>query len=198
MPDALNPASQSHDLRWADAPPPAPYWACACCGKEIGLVGNLLAKLFGTRLHGCDFSRWDAAWEGRPYGPAPIGALPGTRLPDRAMATQGAPAGKPSSAPAALTARAGADSRVAGSDPAEETTRASAGKAGSHCQPEPCRAGYYWTALDGFGAPAVAEWDGLSWFAAGREEPRRCLAVLSPRLEPPATGCPGSPHGRQG
>lgn len=33
-----------------------PNYCCPYCGKEVGYLGNWLAKLFGTQLHGCDFA----------------------------------------------------------------------------------------------------------------------------------------------
>ncbi len=33
---------------------PASY-ECPFCLRPVGIIGNWLAKLFGTQMHGCDF-----------------------------------------------------------------------------------------------------------------------------------------------
>lgn len=33
-----------------------PKWCCPYCGEQVGYMGNWLALLFGTSLHGCTFS----------------------------------------------------------------------------------------------------------------------------------------------
>lgn len=33
-----------------------PGWCCPYCGKPVGYLGCLLAKIMGVRIHGCDFS----------------------------------------------------------------------------------------------------------------------------------------------
>lgn len=36
-----------------------PNFYCPYCGEPVGYFGNWLAKIFGTRIHGCDFSNVD-------------------------------------------------------------------------------------------------------------------------------------------
>ncbi len=31
------------------------YWQCPYCLRPVGLIGNWLAVIFGTSMHGCDF-----------------------------------------------------------------------------------------------------------------------------------------------
>jgi hypothetical protein len=33
--------------------------ACPYCLKSVGIIGNWLARLFGTQMHGCNFSNVD-------------------------------------------------------------------------------------------------------------------------------------------
>lgn len=37
---------------------------CPYCLRPVGILGNWLAKLFGTQFHGCDFSNVEAKGEG--------------------------------------------------------------------------------------------------------------------------------------
>lgn len=30
-------------------------WQCPYCLRPVGIIGNWLAKILGTRFHGCDF-----------------------------------------------------------------------------------------------------------------------------------------------
>lgn len=30
-------------------------WQCPYCLQPVGILGNWLARLFGTKFHGCDF-----------------------------------------------------------------------------------------------------------------------------------------------
>lgn len=30
-------------------------WQCPYCLRPVGILGNWLAKFFGTQFHGCDF-----------------------------------------------------------------------------------------------------------------------------------------------
>lgn len=33
-------------------------WRCPFCGKSVGWIGRAFAWLFGTQIHGCDFSNY--------------------------------------------------------------------------------------------------------------------------------------------
>lgn len=33
------------------------YWQCPYCLRPVGWLGNKLAIVFGTQMHGCDFRR---------------------------------------------------------------------------------------------------------------------------------------------
>ncbi len=47
--------------------------------------------------------------------------------------------------------------------------------------------GYYWVILDEVSEPEIAHWDGDDWFPVGSGVAIEPKAVLSERIEPPAS-----------